>query len=143
MCGRRTLCRPPGVAGWCLLGVLLLENLLAAPQYLSFYNAAAGRGYPIVSDFDWGQSLLDLRDWMRTAQTNWRQALSIAQREGVPVPAMSASLAYFDSYRAASLPQNLTQAQRDFFGAHTYRRKDKPELGAIHTDWEDAADKRG
>ena len=85
----------------------------------------------------------DLRDWMRTAQTNWRQALSIAQREGVPVPAMSASLAYFDSYRAANLPQNLTQAQRDFFGAHTYHRKDKPELGAIHTDWEAAADKRG
>src|SRR2546421_839857 len=85
----------------------------------------------------------DLRDWMRTAQTNWRQALSTAQSEGVPVPAMSASLAYFDSYHAASLPQNLTQAQRDFFGAHTYRRKDKPELGAIHTDWEGAADKRG
>ncbi|HEY3024650.1 MAG TPA: hypothetical protein VGJ55_00715, partial [Pyrinomonadaceae bacterium] len=85
----------------------------------------------------------DLRAWMRTAQTNWRRALSIAQSEGVPVPAMSASLAYFDSYRAANLPQNLTQAQRDFFGAHTYRRKDKQELGAIHTDWEAAADKRG
>ena len=52
-------------AGWALLGVLLVENLAAAPRYLSFYNAAAGRGYPVVNDFDWGQSLIDLRDWMR------------------------------------------------------------------------------
>ncbi|MCA9818801.1 MAG: hypothetical protein KC652_27090, partial [Cyanobacteria bacterium HKST-UBA01] len=51
------------------------------------------------------------------------------------IPALSASLAYFDSYRTASLPQNLTQAQRDFFGAHTYERVDKPEAGAVHTDW--------
>jgi 6-phosphogluconate dehydrogenase len=54
---------------------------------------------------------------------------------------MSASLAYFDSYRTASLPQNLTQAQRDYFGAHTYERADKPGQGAIHTDWEDAVPK--
>jgi hypothetical protein len=52
-------------AGWALLGVLLVENLLAAPRYISFYNAAAGRGYTVVNDFDWGQSLIDLRDWMR------------------------------------------------------------------------------
>ncbi len=50
---------------------------------------------------------------------------------------MASSLAYFDSYRTANLPQNLTQAQRDFFGAHTYERIDKPELGAIHTEWEE------
>ena len=85
----------------------------------------------------------DLREWMGTAQTNWREALTIAQRHGIAVPAMSASLAYFDSYRAAKLPQNLTQAQRDFFGAHTYRRTDKPELGAVHTEWNEAADERG
>jgi 6-phosphogluconate dehydrogenase len=52
---------------------------------------------------------------------------------------MAASLSYFDSYRTANLPQNLTQAQRDYFGAHTYERIDKPEQGAIHTDWENAA----
>jgi 6-phosphogluconate dehydrogenase len=69
------------------------------------------------------------------AQTGWRRALSIAQTVGVPVPAMSSALAYFDSYRNANLPQNLTQAQRDFFGAHTYERKDKPKLGFVHTDW--------
>jgi 6-phosphogluconate dehydrogenase len=78
----------------------------------------------------------ELRDWLVSAQTNWREALGIAQRQGVPVPAMAASLAYFDSYRTANLPQNLTQAQRDFFGAHTYHRSDKPELGAVHTEWE-------
>jgi 6-phosphogluconate dehydrogenase len=82
----------------------------------------------------------DFRAWMEQAQTNWREALSTAQQHGVPCLAMSASLAYFDSYRTANLPQNLTQAQRDFFGAHTYERIDKPEQGAIHTDWEADAD---
>lgn len=78
----------------------------------------------------------ELRDWLTAGQTNWRAAVNIAQSHGVPVPAMAASLAYFDSYRTANLPQNLTQAQRDFFGAHTYRRSDKPESGAVHTEWE-------
>ncbi len=83
----------------------------------------------------------DFRAWMEGAQDNWRTCVSVAQAHGVPVLAMGASLAYFDSYRTADLPQNLTQAQRDYFGAHTYERVDKPELGAIHTDWE--ADKPG
>ena len=52
---------------------------------------------------------------------------------GIPVPAMGASLAYYDAYRSARLPANLTQAQRDFFGAHTYRRVDRD--GVFHTDW--------
>jgi 6-phosphogluconate dehydrogenase len=80
----------------------------------------------------------DFRQWMSQAQSNWRACLSLAQSHGVPAIAMAASLAYFDSYRTMNLPQNLTQAQRDYFGAHTYERVDKPELGAIHTDWEDA-----
>ncbi|MBC7909257.1 MAG: NADP-dependent phosphogluconate dehydrogenase [Pyrinomonadaceae bacterium] len=75
----------------------------------------------------------DFRAWMAGAQKQWRTSLSIAQQHGVPVPAMSASLAYFDSYRTANLPQNLTQAQRDYFGAHTYERADKQ--GVFHTDW--------
>jgi 6-phosphogluconate dehydrogenase len=78
----------------------------------------------------------DFRAWMEGAQSNWRTAVHVAQAHGVPVLAMGASLAYFDAYRTADLPQNLTQAQRDYFGAHTYERADKPELGAIHTDWE-------
>jgi 6-phosphogluconate dehydrogenase len=84
----------------------------------------------------------DFRAWMQGAQDNWRRCISTAQQHGVPVMAMAASLAYFDSYRTASLPQNLTQAQRDYFGAHTYERIDKPELGAIHTDWESLAKKQ-
>ena len=52
----------------------------------------------------------------------------------IPLPAFSATLAYYDSYRTAALPQNLIQAQRDFFGAHTYERMDKP--GTFHTEWE-------
>jgi 6-phosphogluconate dehydrogenase len=78
----------------------------------------------------------DFRVWMQGAQSAWRTTINVAQQHGVPALAMAASLAYFDSYRTASLPQNLTQAQRDYFGAHTYERVDKPELGAIHTDWE-------
>ena len=83
----------------------------------------------------------DFRAWMEEHQANWRDCLSLAQRSGVPATAMAASLAYFDSYRTANLPQNLTQAQRDYFGAHTYERIDKPELGSIHTNWEDAMSK--
>ncbi len=66
-------------------------------------------------------------------QDNWRVAVAAAVKQGVAVPAFSASLAYFDSYRAARLPSNLLQAQRDFFGAHTYERVDKP--GVFHTEW--------
>jgi 6-phosphogluconate dehydrogenase len=83
----------------------------------------------------------DFREWMNESQTRWRSAIGIAQANGVPCLAMSASLAYFDSYRTASLPQNLTQAQRDYFGAHTYERIDKPGTGPIHTDWEGALKK--
>ena len=73
--------------------------------------------------------------WMQSAQANWRMAVKTAIGIGIPVPAMSASLSYFDSYRTARLPQNLTQAQRDYFGSHTYERVDHPELGHLHTDW--------
>src|SRR3954465_3958067 len=66
-------------------------------------------------------------------QDNWRVAVSAAVEHGVAVPAFGASLAYFDSYRSARLPHNLLQAQRDFFGAHTYERVDKP--GVFHTEW--------
>ncbi len=70
---------------------------------------------------------------IRKTQRNWRVAVSTAIKHGVAVPAFSASLAYFDSYRQARLPANLLQAQRDFFGAHTYERIDKP--GVFHTEW--------
>ncbi len=66
-------------------------------------------------------------------QRGWRSAVQTAVGLGIPVPAMSASLAYYDAYRSARLPANLTQAQRDFFGAHTYRRIDRD--GVFHTEW--------
>jgi 6-phosphogluconate dehydrogenase len=77
---------------------------------------------------------------IRKAQRNWRVAVSTAIKHGVAVPAFSASLAYFDSYRQARLPANLLQAQRDFFGAHTYERIDKP--GVFHTDWLESEQKQ-
>lgn len=83
-----------------------LPNLLLAPEFK--------------------QTILD-------RQEAWREVLVVANKMGIPVPAFSASLDYFDSYRRASLPQNLTQAQRDYFGAHTYQRIDKE--GTFHTEW--------
>ncbi|AFZ13047.1 6-phosphogluconate dehydrogenase (decarboxylating) [Crinalium epipsammum PCC 9333] len=85
-----------------------LPNLLLAPEFR--------------------QTILDRQD-------AWREVLAQSAKLGIPVPAFSASLDYFDSYRRDRLPQNLTQAQRDYFGAHTYERIDKP--GAFHTEWTD------
>jgi 6-phosphogluconate dehydrogenase len=72
---------------------------------------------------------------LATMAPAWRRTVGVATRLGIPVPVFSASLAYFDSYRSAELPQNLTQAQRDAFGAHTYQRRDQPDAGFIHSDW--------
>ncbi len=74
---------------------------------------------------------------IENAQTAWRAVVSTAMQRGLPVLAMSSSLGYFDMYRNANLSLNLTQAQRDFFGSHTYERVDKPELGFVHTEWEE------
>ena len=68
-------------------------------------------------------------------QQNWREVIALATLAGIPVPAFSASLGYYDSYRSAVLPANLLQAQRDFFGAHTYERTDKARGEFFHTDW--------
>ncbi len=84
----------------------------------------------------------DFRAWVEEAQPNWRLAVTTAMQHGVPVLAMACSLNYFDMYRTANLPLNLTQAQRDFFGSHTYVRVDKPEQGAIHTEWEEMLDQQ-
>lgn len=66
---------------------------------------------------------------------SWRRVISFAVSHGIPVPAMSAALSWFDSYRSAWLPASLLQAQRDYFGAHTYQRTDKPEGEYFHTNW--------
>jgi 6-phosphogluconate dehydrogenase len=73
---------------------------------------------------------------MAKSQQAWRLMVAYANMNGIAAPAMSSSLAYFDSYRSAELPQNLTQAQRDYFGAHTYQRNDKgPDAPFLHTEW--------
>lgn len=74
-------------------------------------------------------------------QDAWREVLATANKLGIAVPAFSSSLDYFDSYRRASLPQNLTQAQRDYFGAHTYERVDSPRGEFSHTEWTRVAEK--
>ncbi|HVR41562.1 MAG TPA: decarboxylating NADP(+)-dependent phosphogluconate dehydrogenase [Thermoanaerobaculia bacterium] len=81
--------------------------------------------------------LLDetFRDAITNAQAAWRRCVAYAQTNGIAIPALSSSLAYFDSYRTANLPQNLTQAQRDYFGAHTYQRNDLENAPFVHTDW--------
>lgn len=66
-------------------------------------------------------------------QSAWRQVVSIAVTRGIPVPAFASALAYYDSYRSDRLPANLLQAQRDYFGAHTFERVDKE--GSFHHQW--------
>ena len=79
----------------------------------------------------------EMRLSIEKRQAALRKVICLAQQHGVPVPGLSASLAYFDSYRSARLPQNLTQAQRDAFGAHTYQRVDDPDGQFLHSNWLD------
>ncbi len=74
---------------------------------------------------------------LKAAQPNWRMTVASAAGGGVPVPAFASALSYFDSYRSARLPANLLQAQRDYFGAHTYERVDRPRGEFYHVDWPD------
>jgi 6-phosphogluconate dehydrogenase len=105
----------------CIIRARFLDSIMNA------YNRNADLPNLMLDD--------EFKRWIAGAQSNWRMAVKTANSMGVAAPAMSASLAYFDSYRAERLPQNLTQAQRDYFGSHTYERVDHPERGHIHTDW--------
>ena len=88
-------------------------------------------------DADLANLLLDeyFMDITAKYQQAVRDVVSLAVQAGVPVPTFSSAIAYFDSYRAENLPANLIQAQRDYFGAHTYNRKDKE--GTYHYSWYD------
>ena len=81
--------------------------------------------------------LLDdfFRDVLIRYQDSWRQAIIQAIQIGVPTPAFSTALSFYDGYRSERLPANLLQAQRDFFGSHTYQRTDRPNAGFVHTNW--------
>ena len=72
---------------------------------------------------------------LRAAEPGWRHAARLGIDLGIPVPAIASALAYYDAYRSARLPANLLQAQRDYFGAHTYERVDRPRGETFHTDW--------
>jgi 6-phosphogluconate dehydrogenase len=81
--------------------------------------------------------LLDpyFKQQIQRAQGSWRRVVALAATEGVAAPAFMSALAYYDGYRSAQLPANLLQAQRDYFGAHTYERVDQPRGKFFHTDW--------
>lgn len=72
---------------------------------------------------------------VQQAQAPWRRVVTTAVQLGIPIPAISSALAYFDGYRCERLPANLLQAQRDYFGAHTYERVDRPRGEFFHTNW--------
>jgi 6-phosphogluconate dehydrogenase len=107
--------------GGCIIRAALLEDIRAA------YSARPDLPNLLLAD--------RFREAIKECQGSWRTVIQTAVGLGIPIPAFSASLAYYDAYRAARLPANLTQAQRDYFGSHTYRRIDKD--GVFHTEWED------
>lgn len=72
---------------------------------------------------------------IRRAEAGWRRAVTLGVQVGIPLPGITAALSFFDGYRSARLPANLLQAQRDYFGAHTYARLDAPAAARFHTDW--------
>jgi len=86
---------------------------------------------------DLANLLLDdfFREKITQCQDGWREVCALAVRYGIPCPTFQAALAYYDGYRTASLPANLLQAQRDYFGAHMYERVDKPRKQMFHTNW--------
>ena len=81
--------------------------------------------------------LLDpyFKEKINDAIEGWRQVVAHSVLSGIPVPTFSSALSYFDGYRTEKLPANLLQAQRDYFGAHTYERVDKPRGEYFHTNW--------
>jgi 6-phosphogluconate dehydrogenase len=86
---------------------------------------------------DLGNLLLDpfFKRAVQKSQASWRRVVKTAVKLGIPMPATSSALAFYDGYRSARLPANLLQAQRDYFGAHTYERVDKPRSEFFHTNW--------
>jgi 6-phosphogluconate dehydrogenase len=95
----------------------------------------------IKEAFDGNSKLTNLlldrffRKAVKDCQRSWRNVVAIAAKKGIPVPAFSTALAFYDAYRSERLPANLLQAQRDYFGAHTYERVDKPRGEFFHTNW--------
>jgi 6-phosphogluconate dehydrogenase len=105
--------------GGCIIRARFLEDIKKA------FDKTPGLENLLLDDF-FSKAIAD-------AQPSWRRVVSTAVELGLPVPGFSSALSYYDAYRRDRLPANLLQAQRDYFGAHTYQRVDKP--GTFHTDW--------
>jgi 6-phosphogluconate dehydrogenase len=95
----------------------------------------------IKQAFDTNSAMVNLlldtffKDALEKAQNSWRRVVVAAVELGIPMPAVSAALSYYDGYRHERLSANLLQAQRDYFGAHTYERIDRPRGEFFHTNW--------
>ncbi|MEO1999072.1 MAG: NADP-dependent phosphogluconate dehydrogenase, partial [Planctomycetaceae bacterium] len=105
--------------GGCIIRARFLEDIKAA------FDKAPQLENLLLDEF--------FKRAIENAQPSWRRVIATAVELGLPVPGFSAALSYFDGYRRVRLPANLLQAQRDYFGAHTYQRLDRD--GAFHTDW--------
>ena len=124
-----------GEYGWNLdfggIALLWREGCIIRAQFLERIKEAYDQ------DPDLANLLLApyFRQAIDRSQKAWRRVVAVAVENGIPVPAFSSALAYYDGYRNARLPANVLQAQRDYFGAHTYERVDKPRGEFFHTDW--------
>jgi len=107
--------------GGCIIRSAFLSNIKQA------FDANPALENLLLDDF--------FRTAIQQAQGGWRKVVAKAAEIGVPIPAFASALSYFDGYRSASLPANLLQAQRDYFGAHTYERADKVRGEFFHTNW--------
>jgi 6-phosphogluconate dehydrogenase len=107
--------------GGCIIRAQFLGNIKEA------YDNNSGLQNLLLDNY--------FKDAIENSQSAWRKVIATAVEHGVPVPTFSSALAYYDGYRSAVLPANLLQAQRDYFGAHTYERLDKPAGEYFHTNW--------
>jgi 6-phosphogluconate dehydrogenase len=114
--------------GGCIIRSRFLGDIKKA------FEKDAGLESLLLDDF--------FRDAVAQADSGWRDGIKAAIELGIPTPAFSSALAFYDGYRSAQLPANLLQAQRDYFGAHTYERVDKPRGEFFHTDWISKLDQR-
>lgn len=107
--------------GGCIIRSAFLGKIKEA------YDKDPGLPNPLLDPY--------FRSEVDSAQAAWRKVIALAVGHGIPVPAMSSALAFYDGYRTERLPANLLQAQRDYFGAHTYERIDEPRGQFFHTNW--------
>ena len=121
--------------GWDLdygrIASLWREGCIIRAAFLDDITAAYLRDPGLVN------LLLDefFADALTRAEAGWRSVITAAISHGIPVPAYSSALAFYDGYRSEQVPANLIQAQRDYFGAHTYERTDQPRGEFFHTNW--------